>query len=168
MFKLCWTFNIAMRRRGSFLLYFVICACQWSFLSDPGVPGVRSMGPSLSNWGRFCRYNWCDSAFWRYQLNTNNNANRAIQGNVTMQVMQPGGQICNICKCCHLMANFGTNASGATWWTNFEPMQVVYMQIGNCHKGTSSLFGILCTVRKATIKIYSCCMSRQAQYIIMV
>ena len=125
MFKLCWTFNIAMRRRGSFLLYFVICACQWSFLSDPGVPGVRSMGPSLSNWGRFCRYNWCDSAFWRYQLNTNNNANRAIQGNVTMQVMQPGGQICNICKCCHLMANFGTNASGATWWPNFEKMQVV-------------------------------------------
>ena len=38
------------------------------------------------------------------------NANRAIQDSM----MQPGGQICNICKCRHLMANFGTNASGAT------------------------------------------------------
>ena len=42
------------------------------------------------------------------------NVNRAIQGNVTMQVTQPGGQISYTCKCRHLMANFGTNASGAT------------------------------------------------------
>ena len=48
------------------------------------------------------------------QLNTSDSANRAIQGNVKMQVTQPGGQIVNIWKCCYLMANFGTNASGAT------------------------------------------------------
>ena len=72
-------------------------------------------------------------------LNKTDNANRAIQGNV----MQPGGQICNICKCrqlqpmqvaspddqilneskwCHLVAQFyqlvakiATDASSATW-----------------------------------------------------
>ena len=44
------------------------------FLSDPGVPGVRSMGPVLSHWlslRPLCRLNWCDSGRWRYQLNTN-------------------------------------------------------------------------------------------------
>ena len=40
------------------------------------------------------------------------NANRAIQGNVAMQVTQPGGQLC---KWCHLVVKFATNASGTTW-----------------------------------------------------
>ena len=40
------------------------------------------------------------------------NANGAIQGNVAMQWR-------------NLVANFGSNASGASWWPNFEPMQVV-------------------------------------------
>ena len=43
------------------------------FLSDPGVPGVRSMGPVLSHSQTelpLCRLNWCDSGWWRYQLNT--------------------------------------------------------------------------------------------------
>ena len=34
------------------------------------------------------------------------NANRAIQGNVAMQVTQPGCQICKQCKWCHLMTKF--------------------------------------------------------------
>ena len=37
--------------------------------------------------------------------------NRAIQGNVAMQVTQPGGQVCNFCRLRHLMANIRTNAS---------------------------------------------------------
>ena len=41
-------------------LFFLKC-----FLSDPGVPGVRSLGPDVTN-----RLNWCDSGWWRYQLNT--------------------------------------------------------------------------------------------------
>ena len=71
------------------------------------------------------------------------NANRAIQGNVT----QPGGQICNICKCwlalepmqvappddqilnqsklCHLVAKYATNTNGVIWWPNLQLMQVV-------------------------------------------
>ena len=40
--------------------------------------------------------------------------NRAIPGNLEMQVAPPGDQIWNQCKWRHLMANFGTNASGAT------------------------------------------------------
>ena len=43
------------------------------------------------------------------------NAKRAIQGNVAMQVTQPGG---------HLVAKFVTNASGAIWWSNLQLMQV--------------------------------------------
>ena len=41
-----------------------------------------------------------------------------------MQVTQPGGKICNLCKWCHLVAKFATNASGAIWWPNLELMQV--------------------------------------------
>ena len=40
------------------------------------------------------------------------NANRAIQGNVAMQVTRSSGQ-------------FWNNANGATWCLNFEPMQIV-------------------------------------------
>ena len=45
-----------------------------AFLSDPGKPGVRSMGPDVcpSLTPRRCvRLNWCDSGWWGYQLNTN-------------------------------------------------------------------------------------------------
>ena len=56
-----------------------------SFLSDPGIPGVRSMCLSVSNWvskWRLCRLNWCDSGWWRYQ------AMQAMQAMQVMQVMQ--------------------------------------------------------------------------------
>ena len=53
------------------------------------------------------KLNWCDSG----SILTDN-ANRAIQGNVTMQWS-------------NLVADFANNANGATWWSNFEPMQVV-------------------------------------------
>ena len=37
--------------------------------------------------------------------------NRAIQANVATQVTEPGGQVSNLCKWRHLMANIRTNAS---------------------------------------------------------
>ena len=43
-------------------------------------------------------------------------ANRVIQGNVAMQVMQTGDQ----CKLCHLVAQFATGANGASWWSNLQ------------------------------------------------
>ena len=48
------------------------------------------------------------------------NANRAIQGNVAMQVTLPGGQLWIQCEWCHLVAKFTTNASGAIWRLNLQ------------------------------------------------
>ena len=42
-----------------------------------------------------------------------------------MQVVPSGGQNCNQCKWCHLVAKFATNSSGAIWWPNLQPIQVV-------------------------------------------
>ena len=39
------------------------------FLSDPGKPGVRSLGPDVSNKHTFVKLNWCD--WCGYQVNTN-------------------------------------------------------------------------------------------------
>ena len=41
-----------------------------------------------------------------------------------MQVAPSGGQICNQFKWRHLVAKFGTNASGTIWWPNLQLMQV--------------------------------------------
>ena len=41
------------------------------------------------------------------------NANMAIQGNVAIQLNQPGGKFWNQCKWRHLMTKFQANASGA-------------------------------------------------------
>ena len=46
-----------------------------------------------------------------------------------MQVAPSGGQICNLCKLCHLVAKFVTDASGATWWPNLESMQVAFYSL---------------------------------------
>ena len=90
------------------------------FLSDPGIPGVRSMGPSLSNWVRDLWLHLTDVTLADEDTNSilTDNANRAIQGNVAMQVTQvvPSvGQIWNLCKWCHLIAKFVTYASEAIW-----------------------------------------------------
>ena len=42
-----------------------------------------------------------------------------------MQVNQPDGQICILCKWRHLVAKFVTDGSGAIWWPTLELMQVV-------------------------------------------
>ena len=46
-----------------------------------------------------------------------------------MQVVPSGGQICNQCKWRHLVAQFGTNASGAIWWPNLQQMQEVHVVV---------------------------------------
>ena len=54
-----------------------------------------------------------------------------------MQVMPSGGQIWNLCNWRHLVVKFGinmqvaklaTNASGAIWWTNLQPIQEVSLK----------------------------------------
>ena len=49
----------------------------------------------------------------------NDNANRAIQGNVAMNAMQ--------CMWRQLVAKFATNASGAIWGPNLRLMHVVLL-----------------------------------------
>ena len=88
----------------------------FQFLSDPGVPGVRSMGPVLSNSLTEPPFaNLTDVTLADEDTNSilTDNANRAIQGNVAMHVTLPGGQLWNQCKWCHLVAKFASNASGA-------------------------------------------------------
>ena len=77
------------------------------FLSNPGKPGVRSMGPDV----RLSRHLVADlTDVTLVDEDTNSiltdNANRAIQGNVAMHVTLPGGQLWNQCKWCHLVARF--------------------------------------------------------------
>ena len=80
------------------------------FLSDPGLPAVRSM--------RICSdVNLADE-------DTNSiltgNANRAIQDYVAIQLTKCGGQICNLYKWCHVVVKFATNVSGAIRWPNLD------------------------------------------------
>ena len=51
-------------------------------------------------------------------------ANKEIPSNMTMHVAPPSGQISYLCKWRHLVDKFPTNASGATWWSNFLLMQI--------------------------------------------
>ena len=70
-------------------------------LSDPGVPGVRSMGPDLSKSIHPRLFaDLTDMTLADEDTNSilTDNANRAIQGNI---------------------------ASDSTWWENLQPMQVV-------------------------------------------
>ena len=47
-----------------------------------------------------------------------------ILGNVTIQVVLFGAEICNQCLWRHLVANFLSNASDVTLWQNLGPMQL--------------------------------------------
>ena len=63
-----------------------------------GIPGVRSMGTSIFN----SLYFWLDlTDVTLADEDTNSltdNANRPIQGNNEMQLMQPGGKIFHVCQ----------------------------------------------------------------------
>ena len=86
------------------------------FLSDPGIPGVRSMGPSVSKW---VTEGGCadltDMTLADEDTNSipTDNGNKAIQGNVAMEGTWPGGQLWNLMTT-WLVSKFATSASGAT------------------------------------------------------
>ena len=72
-----------------------------AFLSDPGVPGVRSIVLSLSN--KLTERGFADlTDVTLVDEDTNsiptNNTNRTIQDNVAMPVTNPGDQFEDICK----------------------------------------------------------------------
>ena len=64
------------------------------FLSDPGVPGVRSMGPDVSHSIQDYVAYLTDVTLADNDSNSTpaDDVNRAIPGNVAMQVAPPGGQ----------------------------------------------------------------------------
>ena len=73
-------------------------------------------------------------------INTND-ANRTIPTKlvaqfVSKQMALSGGQVFYYCKWRHLVAKFGTYASGTIWWSNLEPIQVAPSggQIWNLYK----------------------------------
>ena len=88
-----------------------------NFLSDPGIPGVRSMGPIIFN-SMSERPCWDLTDVTLADEDTNSivadDANKAIQDNLVMQVAPPGVKILNHGKWCHLMAKFAADASSAT------------------------------------------------------
>ena len=59
------------------------------FLSDPGEPGVRSMGPDVTEWLRDLCVDLTDVTLADEDTNSilTDNAKRVIQGNETMQGM---------------------------------------------------------------------------------
>ena len=88
-----------------------------SFLSDPGKPGVRSLGPDVCP-SVTLRGLWDSTDVTLADEDTKSkltdNAKKAIQGNEAMQAMQTGDQ----CK-------FATIGSGASWWPNLQPILMV-------------------------------------------
>ena len=83
------------------------------------VPGVRSLDPDhrMSVHPSATFWHLTDVTLADEDTNSipTDNANRAIQDNVALQWYK-------------LVANFRTNASGATRWPNFEPMQIMVAQ----------------------------------------
>ena len=71
-----------------------------SFLSDPGKPGVRSLGPDVRPSVRDLFADLTDVTLADEDTNSilTDDVNRAILGNVAMQVAPSGGQNWNQCK----------------------------------------------------------------------
>ena len=71
------------------------------FLSDPGVPGVRSMGPDVTHSVSPRGFaDLTDVTLADEDINSKpaDDVDRAILGNVAMQVAPPGSQNWNLCK----------------------------------------------------------------------
>ena len=95
-----------------------ICIC----LSDPGVPGVRSMGPDLCPRG-FADLTDVTLADEDSNSIPTNDVNRAILGNLAMQVAPLGGQNWNWSKWQHWVDKLVTRSPNC--WPNLQLMHVV-------------------------------------------
>ena len=84
------------------------------FLSDPGVPGVRYMGPVVTHSLTEAFEDLIDESLADGDTKSilTDTANRVIQGNVAMHVTHP----------VNLVVKFRTNASSVIWWQNLRPM----------------------------------------------
>ena len=101
-FPVHWTVSNSISIELLWIISHCICFIDVRFeshpkvkcLPDPGVSGVRSMGPgvclSLPTYGSFVKLCWCDSDWWWYQLNTIDDANLKRSLAIRNQ--------CHICK----------------------------------------------------------------------
>ena len=71
---------------------------SFNLLLDPGIPGVRSKGPSLSHW---CCWNLTDVK---------------ITGQYQLMMLKGQSKAMWQCKWRHLVTKLVTNASSAIWW----------------------------------------------------
>ena len=94
----CW---VSTQHASAVGMIWVMDSIPWLLLPDPGVSGVRSMGPGLSiylcTYGSFVKLCWCDSGWWWYQLNTIDDAN--LKRSLAIR------NKCHICK------------SHTSWWS---------------------------------------------------
>ena len=95
----------------------------WKFWKDKSLSNQVNLGSdlwvrmSLSEWVRNLCWDLTDATLADEDANSklNDNANRAIKGNVVMHVRRPGGQLWNQ----YLWGNLMT-----TWWPNLQLMHV--------------------------------------------
>jgi hypothetical protein len=100
----------------------------YAFFIGPRSPGpIYVSGLSVTDWATFV--NLTDVTLTDEDTNSilTDNTNRAIQDNVAMQVTQPGGQVCNLCK--------WATWSGATWWPILELIKVTWLKLKWCNSG---------------------------------
>ena len=92
----------------------LVCSV-FGFLSHPGIPGLRSMGPSVSN-------SLTHTPCWNLNDLTvaDEDSNSILTDNAKAKAKAMWQ-----CKWHNLVANFGTNASDVIWWPNFEPSGVL-------------------------------------------
>ena len=94
--------------------------------SSSELPGVRSMGSSVSNWlteRGFADLTDVTLADEDTTSMITDNANRTIQVNA-LQVTQPAGQLWYQFRYCHLVPQFSTDVSSTTCLPNVQSMQV--------------------------------------------
>ena len=122
-------------------LIFVISFTWAEFLSDPGIPGP-TYGSKPLKLREVCA-DLTDVTLADEDTNSIliEKANMATHGYEAMQTTQSGGKLWNQCKWGHLVANFGTNASGVIWWSYLQLMQVVPCCCQNLVQITESISG---------------------------
>ena len=92
------------------------------FLSDPGVPGVRSMGSSLSNKLREVLQTYL---MWLWLMNIQAQYKLIMPIGHSMEFPRQGKAYSKEIQIWfHLEVKFATDASSATWWPNLQSVQV--------------------------------------------
>jgi len=88
------------------------------FLSDPGLPGVRSIDPNVC-------LSVSEGPFWNFKLITDVTLTDQATNLIPTDNTNGNPRQCGNVFWLHLVDNFRTNARGVTWWPNLKLMKVV-------------------------------------------